>query len=507
MEAELIKENIITTCPSSSLKLNITAEGEAIVPDTKNDIAKILFTEGKCFIEKTEIQNGRVIFTGTAEFTVLYTPESGESVNSITSKIPFNHIEECESIKNEDRYKVLYDTLSTECTLLNSRKISLKSIIRADFISYSDLTLPLVTGISNHSIERKLRKTAFSHISSCFEECFTVSDILEIPNTEPPVDIPLLCRTEISDFSVKTVTGKAVIKGTLSVFRLYSSSDGTVSHMKHDLPFTEIIDVPNLSEDAFFDLDIYIKNHSVSEDPASPERYAFSADICVFITVFMTENVHVIEDAYLPGTALKIEHSEAKKFLIKDKTSTDITVKETIELPSELPSVGQLYPVYAKIIAVDTLESNDSHTVKGIISANLIYLSSEDSSVFSHACEIPFSAEFEKTPEVLYTDIKAKITHCDYNLINSSKLDLRFIINITAVSSEISYPYFYISAVNIGESIDKTRPSIIVYFVKSGDTLWNIAKKYHTTVEKILSANSMDKDEILNSGMRLLIPA
>ena len=45
---------------------------------------------------------------------------------------------------------------------------------------------------------------------------------------------------------------------------------------------------------------------------------------------------------------------------------------------------------------------------------------------------------------------------------------------------------------------------ITVYIMKPGDTLWNIAKKFYTTVEEIMQMNDLDGDEV-SSGTPLLL--
>ena len=47
-------------------------------------------------------------------------------------------------------------------------------------------------------------------------------------------------------------------------------------------------------------------------------------------------------------------------------------------------------------------------------------------------------------------------------------------------------------------------PGIIGYVVKDGDNLWELAKKYHTTMESIMEVNDLDKIE-LKSGQKILI--
>ena len=174
MEAELIKENIVTSYPSANLTLNILAEGESIVPDVKKDIAEIILVEGKSFIEKTEIQKNRIIFTGCAEFTVLYTSDESDTVNSVSAKIPFNHIEECVGVNPDNKFILSYETVHSECLLVNSRKISVKSIISVNFISYLDVSIPLVTKVRSSEAEVKKETFTFSKLSSSIEESFTV---------------------------------------------------------------------------------------------------------------------------------------------------------------------------------------------------------------------------------------------------------------------------------------------------------------------------------------------
>ena len=50
----------------------------------------------------------------------------------------------------------------------------------------------------------------------------------------------------------------------------------------------------------------------------------------------------------------------------------------------------------------------------------------------------------------------------------------------------------------------ENRPGIVGYFVKNGDTLWNLAKKYNTTVENIKEVNHMEKEDV-NKGDKILI--
>ena len=43
-----------------------------------------------------------------------------------------------------------------------------------------------------------------------------------------------------------------------------------------------------------------------------------------------------------------------------------------------------------------------------------------------------------------------------------------------------------------------------MYMVKQGDTLWDIAKKFYTTMEEIISMNDLEDDQV-SSGQPLIL--
>ena len=48
--------------------------------------------------------------------------------------------------------------------------------------------------------------------------------------------------------------------------------------------------------------------------------------------------------------------------------------------------------------------------------------------------------------------------------------------------------------------------SIVIYIVKKGDTLWNIAKEFGSTVDDIVKANAIENPDVIQIGEKLYIP-
>ena len=66
----------------------------------------------------------------------------------------------------------------------------------------------------------------------------------------------------------------------------------------------------------------------------------------------------------------------------------------------------------------------------------------------------------------------------------------------------------YISSIEIMNENSKkdSACALTVYFCDKNESVWNIAKKYNTTVEAIINENDLKTDCIENGGM-ILIPS
>ena len=60
--------------------------------------------------------------------------------------------------------------------------------------------------------------------------------------------------------------------------------------------------------------------------------------------------------------------------------------------------------------------------------------------------------------------------------------------------------------IETGDSDAKHKPaSLVIYFSDPGESIWDIARKYNTTVEKIAVENSLT-DDVMRERRMLLIP-
>ena len=59
---------------------------------------------------------------------------------------------------------------------------------------------------------------------------------------------------------------------------------------------------------------------------------------------------------------------------------------------------------------------------------------------------------------------------------------------------------------DINDRANEDYDSLILYIVRSGDTLWQIAKKFNSTVEEIARMNGIEDANKIDVGKKLYIP-
>lgn len=113
--------------------------------------------------------------------------------------------------------------------------------------------------------------------------------------------------------------------------------------------------------------------------------------------------------------------------------------------------------------------------------------------------------DYEEVTESSKIDTNVEIAMQDF-VIEDSEVTLNINLNFE-VSQYNQINMNIIEDVNHNEEKCTENPySMTIYFVKSGDSLWKIAKKYRSTIEDIMRLNEIEDPDKIDVGMQLFIP-
>ena len=199
--------------------------------------------------------------------------------------------------------------------------------------------------------------------------------------------------------------------------------------------------------------------------------------------------------------------------LIKNQSKSKVSDK--LKLDQTNGNIMQLLGSDGSV-KVDEVRINDSGsgadtiTVEGIVAVNIMFISSDDMRPISVAREIiPFTYDIEapgiKADAQVF--IRPSLEQLTTVMVGNNEIEAKAVavfdtLVLGTVREEV--------ILDVEESpldIEKIKaiPSMAGYFVKKGDTLWKIAKKYYTTVDSIRKVNELKSAEVREGDMLLVV--
>ena len=124
-------------------------EGDAIIPDIKPDILKVINTSGNVCIYKKEVLDGKVRIDGCINVNMMYLADNEEgNVRGLTSTIDFTKVIEIKEAKSEMLLECKFVLKEIECKILNGRKVSFKSLLDVNIKVSSNEEVEFIEAIS-----------------------------------------------------------------------------------------------------------------------------------------------------------------------------------------------------------------------------------------------------------------------------------------------------------------------------------------------------------------------
>ncbi len=513
---ELIKKNIHMNKLKCKSTLQLTLDDDFNVPDIKPDIDEIITEQGTIRITDMKAMNGKLMVKGALQFNVLYLcAEDQRPIHNISGEIPFDEVINMEMTCADDDPVIKWDLEDLSTGLINSRKLSVKSIVRLNVAVeelYDEETAVMVEGPED--VQYINKKVEITDVCINKKDTYRIKDELLLPTNKGNVSSILFSDVKLNNVEVRLLEDKFTIKGELPVFVLYTTEDeeNPVEYFETEIPFSGTIDCNGCNEDMIEDITFRIlnKNLDIKSDADGEERVLDIEIILeMIIKVYETEEPEIICDVYSPSKEITPVIRDAIYENLVVKNNSKYRIADRIKVPENQPRILQICHASGNIKIDEIFAEQSELQAEGVIEVGILYISEDDRRPMSSLKGIvPFSQTIEvkgMKSDSTY-EIKPNIDSLSVMMLDSDEIEVKASINLnTIVFDKVVEPI--ITDVEVTDlDLEKLQamPGLIGYVVKPGDSLWKIAKRYYTTVDSIMNINNMEDDRI-REGDKLII--
>ena len=195
-----------------------------------------------------------------------------------------------------------------------------------------------------------------------------------------------------------------------------------------------------------------------------------------------------------------------------DQILTRNVCKSKISEKLKLPQAERILQICHNAGAIkldDVGIGQDCLEIDGVLEVSLLYLTSDDTSpVQSWVEQVPFHcvAEARGIREDSIYQLDAGLEQLSAVMMGGDMVEVKAVVALDFLVLQPVCEQVITGAVVKPMDFQRLQelPGIVGYIVQPDDSLWSIAKKFHTTVGTIISTNELADDQV-KKGQRLLL--
>lgn len=505
---ELVKDVLKVEEQKGYEEIETLVETELYLNQTTPEIENILWTDGKIEILSTKIVQDKILVNGLVKFKLVYRSkeEEGLNINSVETNVDFKEEIYIDGITEQMAVQVKPGLEYIEYDLVDERKVVLRALVNLLGRVEETNSLEIIKEVNDKPDLQLLKeKIKYNDVLSRDETYALIKEAFEVDENQPAIEKVLKVDIHAYEKEINISYDRIILAGVLECYVIYFGG-GKLNSLKREIPFTHFIDVENAEHDSKCQLSMELISgeYEIRENLEGENKILdLEAKIKVNSKLFNQREKEVIIDAYSTEEKIRLETREIrvmeniKSIISREEVIKDITNSEFKEI----------YAVegYAKVL--DSQYVEDKIVIDGIITLNIYYQESIKDEITTLKEEVPF--KFYLTAEDLGENLKietiSNLESIKYHLKDNTLSIDAAIKNHVFVNRERKIKILS-NLEETGELIDKkSMPSIIVYMVQKDDILWDIAKRYNTTVEEIIESNNILSPSNLMPGEKIII--
>lgn len=505
MIVETLKENLSINKLVCSKKDIIFAEGDMIVPDSKPDILDTICTSGIVCLYKKEVLDEKIRLDGNVNTYIMYlADDSNDRIRALNTSIDFSQNIEIPKSEQGMECKVNLNLKSIEAKVVNGRKVSIKVTIEVDLKIYSIEDIEIINDLQNaDEIQMLKEKLKVNSLLGIGDTKIYAKDNISIDQADNLAEI-LKANMCICDKDIKISYNKVLSKAEAEIKIAYLTEDNRINKVTAKIPIVGFVDIQNISEDNTCEVNYEIRNMIIKPNQTEEHSIYVELEIGIMVTAYEEKEINLIQDLYSPCENLEFNKKQITTITGKCRMKENKSIREKVNI--ENLNNRNIIDVDIEKNITNENKLKDRIIYEGELEFRFLTASNE-LEIETKTAKIPFEHIINnvQNAENMNTNMEIEVANQDYIVQDNGEI-------ATNVDLMINTDMYQNAKLNIMDEIQTngTREeqdySLIMYIVKKDDTLWNIAKRFGSTVDDIVRTNGIENQDEIYPNQKLFIP-
>lgn len=470
---------------------------ESVVPDTDDDIGRVASIQTAVMLKSKDITARGVLVSGEASAALLYITEDQQKVSFVRLAKSFSLEYEIADIAPDTVAQIALSVVNCEARVINPRKVSVTFELAGELSCYrqEDLVIDTLLPTDGHDgLHAKYESSELVVANAACEKTFGINEQFSFPSGKPK---PSRLVSQNVDFTIsdnQLIGTKVIIKGNANIDVCYLSEDVNYPvRTNFSTPFSQIIDIGEESMDncslsieltsAYFD----IINTINSEKALDAELHAVMQ-----LVSRSKKRLGYVADIYSNRMPAECEMQSCQFSLVSDVQKLKLSVDERINIAEDCADVLSAFVSIAQI-------SQEQSKVSVSVNVDVVY---RDNNGLLSAVHRGINMEGEcgaASARINASRLSDVYLRPDGQFVDGHiAVDLSYLV---CGSVELKK----VGAVSLNEeaAYDLRKYPTVTLVRAENESLWELAKNYHSSIEQIKAMNELGDDI---SGALLLIP-
>lgn len=482
-------------------------DGDITLSEYYPDIQRILKCSVIPGITGAQASSDRITVDGTALVRVLYVGEDGK-IRGFEQNYPFTKTIETSAPTEGACVSVRAKTDYVNCRAVSQRRVNIHGVITINVKIRKKRSDEIITDAEGFGIQLMRKSVPAVSMTGCSDKMFTLSEVVEIGQGSPPITQIIRTQSYVLVSDAKAISNKLLLKGELVSKILYcaDSDNGELTLFEHSMPISQIIEVEGITEDSICDVSLNVALIEITPKADSNGELRLveiNAKVNACVSSCTQIEIPVVVDAYSVSHDLKTDFKQADISGLVDNINDSFTAKGALEISD----MKKMLDVWCGDLSCSCSVRNSDLIISGSIPVFVLYINNDNQADFA---EKSIDFEFRKNAGMDIERIKCEpnivVTDCSSLQSGEGKIDVRVEMNIVSIVL-FSQRHRFISNLEPTETeLPKNKiSSLTIYFTEDGEDVWDIARRYNTTVDAIMQENGLE-DSRINQKSMLMIP-